>query len=165
MTCCQNALLQFFQNFIGKRQQSQGVCHCTAGFSYPLCCLFLGQTVFLDQCLISKGFFHHIQILPLEIFNQRQFHGFAVVCFDDHYRDIRKACHPGCPPAAFACNDLIIPAGHFPHRQGLDHTVNGNGICQSLQLFLIKFPSRLFRIGFHLINRQFPVGTLFHWFF
>ena len=37
--------------------------------------------------------------------------------------------------------------------------MDGNGICQSLELFLVKFPTGLVGIGFDFVNRQFPVSA------
>ena len=100
-------------------QQPHGVGDSGAGFSHLPGHFLLGQAEFLHQGLVALGLLHGIQILPLEIFDQTQLHGLAVVGLDDDDRDLVQTCLPGGPPAALAGDDLIIPGGLSPDIDGL----------------------------------------------
>ena len=126
----QLSLAQLLQHLGAKAQQPQGVGNGRAGFSHLLGGVLLGQAVFLNQCLIAQCFFHRVQILPLKVFDQRQLHGFPVIRLNDHCRDITQVCQPGCPPAPFTGDDLIVTVGQLPDGQRLNHSVYRDGIGQ-----------------------------------
>jgi len=103
---------------------------------------------------LPTRFFNRVQVLPLQIFDQRQLHSLLVVGFHDNYGYLVQACQTGSPPAAFACNDLVIPIGHFPNGQGLNNAMLPDGLCQCLQLLIVKIPAGLVGIGFDFMKRQ-----------
>ena len=132
MTGGERSLPEHFQDFLGQCQKPQGIGNGGTGLPYPLGCIILGQTVLLHQGVIAQGFFHRVQILTLEVFNQRQLLDLPVVCFHDDGGNLAEICNSGCPPAPFTGDDLVVACGHFPDGQGLDHTMLCDGICQCL---------------------------------
>ena len=52
-------------------QQPQSICHGGTGLPYPTGGFLLRQAVFLHQALIALGLLHGVEVLPLQIFNQR----------------------------------------------------------------------------------------------
>ena len=58
-----------------------------------------------------------------------------------------------------ARDDLVVAVGHFPHRQGLNDAVDGNGIRQSLELRFIEVLPGLIRVGLYLVDGQKLVGA------
>ena len=142
-------------------QQPQSVRHSGAGLPYPAGGFLLGQAVFVHQRLIPQRFFQGIQILTLQILDQRQLHGLLVVGLDDYRGYVAQVRHPGGTPAPLTGNDLIVAVGHFPHRQGLNDAVNGDGIRQRLQFFLVEVLPGLIGVGFYLVDRQQLVCAFF----
>ena len=160
VSCGQLAALKHFQDLRGQVQQPKCVGHGGPGFSHPLCRLFLGHGIILHQRLIAQGFFHRVQVLPLQVLNQGQFHGFLVVGLDDHGGDLRQVRHPCGPPAALAGDDLIIAVAALAHGQGLDNAVLPDGRCQVLQSLRVKFPPGLVRVRLNFVNGQYLVRPL-----
>ena len=105
--------------------------------------------------MVSQGFFHRVQVLPLEIFNQRQLHSLPVIRLHHQGRNFGESSQPGRSPAPLSGNDLIVLGlGKLPHRQGLQNAMHRNGVGQGLELFLIKIPAGLIRIGLHPLQRR-----------
>ena len=61
--------------------------------------LFLGQST--GQLTETHGLFHRVQILPLQILDQGQFHGLLVGNLTDDHRHLGQTGHPGGAPAPF----------------------------------------------------------------
>ena len=74
----QFAFLNPFGYRLRQCQQPQAVGNGWTGFSDDLGNFFLGHLVFVHQRPVTQRLFHRIQVLPLQIFDQRQFHGFVV---------------------------------------------------------------------------------------
>ena len=134
----------------GKGKQPQGVGHGGAGFAHLLGHLLLRQAVLLHEHTVASGFFHGVQVLPLEVFDQAQLHDLAVVRLDNDDRDLAEARQLGGPPAPFPGNDLIITGGEAAHGQRLDHPVLPDGIGQVGQRLVVKAFPGLFEPGLHL---------------
>ena len=133
-------------------QQPQGIGHRRARLSHPPGGLLLGQAVVLQQAVIALRLLHRVEILALEIFNERQLHGLPVIGLYYQSRNLRQSCHSGRPPAPLSGDDLVIAGmGHLPHRQGLQNAMFPNGVRQSLKLFFIEIPTGLVRIGLYLL--------------
>ena len=142
-------------------QQPQSICHGGTGLPYPTGGFLLRQAVLVHQCLIPQRFFQRVQILTLQVLNQRQLHGLFVVGFDDDCGHVAQVCHPRGTPAPLTGDDLIVAVGHFPHRQGLNDAVDGDGVRQRLQFFLVKVLPGLIGVGFYLVNRQQLIRAFF----
>ena len=84
--------------------------------------------VLLDQNPIANGLFNGVQILTLQVFDHGQLGCGLVVRLNDGDGNLPQACQTGGAPAALTGDDLIVTAVQFPDCQGLDHTVDSNGI-------------------------------------
>ena len=74
--------LPFFNglfHFLIQGQQAQRVRDVTAAFPQHLTETFLSVTVNFRHFTVSRGFFHGVEILTLDIFNQPHFGGFFVI--------------------------------------------------------------------------------------
>ena len=165
MASGEQAFANHFQNIGTQSQKTKGIGHSRTGFAYLLGGILLGQAVFLHQGLVTQGFFHGVQVLALEIFNQCQLHGLFIIGFDDHSRNLPQVCQSCGTPAAFTGDDLVITAGGFPDGQGLDHTVDPDGFRQGGQFLFVKVLTGLVGVGFYLVNGKHLVGALFNGFF
>ena len=161
MTGGDGTAAEHFQNLVTETQQTQGVCYGGTGLAHLSGGLFLGHVIVVDQSLISQGFFHRVQILTLQVFNQGQLRGFFVIRFDDDNRNFGQSRNSGGTPPALAGDDLIITAGQLPYRQRLDDAVDSDGICQGLEFFFVKILTGLFRVGFYLVQGNQTVAVLF----
>ena len=148
------------QYLLVQGQQTQGVGHGRTGLAHPLGSLLLGQAEIIHQGLVAQGFFHAVQVLPLQVFNQRQLLGGFVICLDDKGGNLSKSCQAGGAPAAFPRNNLIIPVAGFPDGEGLNHAMNADGFCQRLQLLLIKILTGLVGVWLHPVQGQLLKGAV-----
>ena len=153
MSRCQQAFPELVQNRLAQTQQPQSVGHGGPGFSHPGRRLFLGHAVFPDQRIVAHGFFHRVQVGALEIFDEGQLHGLFVVRLYYHHRHLCQLCQAGCPPTALAGDDLVVAVGHFPYSQGLNDAMGPDGLGQFFQLFRVKVPPGLIRIGLNFVQR------------
>lgn len=62
---------------------------------------FLRHPKTVNQHIVAFGFFNWIQILTLQVFNQRQFHDLAVGRLNDHGRNFGQS-HAAAPRASGA---------------------------------------------------------------
>ena len=113
----------------GQRQKPQGVGHSGPGTAHPMGGLLLGEAQLLGQPAVTLGFFHGVQVLPLEVFNQCQSISGVLIHVQHDGRDLVEARQTAGPPAPLAGDDLIsIPC--FAQGDGGDNTVFPNGLGQ-----------------------------------
>ena len=149
--------LPFFQHICDgllQRQQPQGVGHGGAALAHGLAHGLLGQAEVLHQGLEAPGLLHGVQVLPLQVFHQRQLLGLPVVGLDDAHGHFLQSSQPGSPPAPLAGDDLIVAGIQLPHGDGLQKSVLSDGIGQFLQCWLVKACPGLSRPGLHLADGQ-----------
>ena len=90
-----------------KLQQSHRVCHGRPAFPDTSGDIFLTQGEFFHQPLIRLRFLDRVQVLSLDILNQRDFHGFLIREFPyDHRNFFQSGCFGGSPPS-FTGNNLV----------------------------------------------------------
>ena len=101
----------------------------------------------------APGFFHKVQILPLEIFHHGGHAGFLVGHVHHDAGDLGKPRHLRRPEPPLPGNELVgIP--HPPHRQGLEHPMLADGFGQLLQCLLPEDFPRLGGVGADGTGRQ-----------
>ena len=69
-------------------QQPQCICYRRTRLDHALRNLLLRQSKLLHQTLITFGFFDRVQVLPLQIFDQRQLHDLVFLGLKHHRRNI-----------------------------------------------------------------------------
>ena len=137
----------------GKAQQTQGVGHGGTGTAHAAGGLLLGQTVALHQRLVALGLLDGVQVLALQVFDQRQLGGELFVGLDDADGNLLQTRQPGGAPAALAGDDLIIAVVDLPDRDGLDQPVLPDGFGQLLGRFRVKeISARLILRGSTLVR-------------
>ena len=104
--------------------------------------LFLTMAIVVDQPAIGFPLFPGIELFALNIFNQSNFKRRAIIKLFNDYRDLVEFCALRGAPAAFASNNLILPA-QIPHDDRLKDAQRGYGARQFIQRILIKIAPRL----------------------
>ena len=150
----QDALLQKAHHLGGQGQEPQGVGDGWPGFAHLLGHLLLGQAVFLHQGLIALGFLHRVQVLPLKVFNEADFHNFFIVRLDDDHGNLTEACVFRGPPAAFSGDDLVVAGGQTADGKGLDDSMDTDGVSQLCQGFRVEALPGLIQTRLHLGDGQ-----------
>ena len=74
-----------------------------------LCQLFLGMTKTVDQLTIGQSLFDRVQVFALDILDNRNFQHFNIVKFPDHNGNFMQSSDLRGAPAAFACNNFVLP--------------------------------------------------------
>ena len=133
----------------GQGQQTQRIRHGGTRDAHPLGGLLLGQTQLLGQTAVAFGLFHWVQVLSLQVFNERQRVGGLLVHVQHDGRDLVEACQTAGTPAAFTGDNLIsIPC--FPQGNGGNNAVFPDALGQILQRRRVKILSGLPGVGLDL---------------
>ena len=77
---------------VGEREQSQRVGDRGAALAEPSRELFLREPVLVDEMLKAGGLFERIEVLALQILDDRKLEGLAVVARADDRRESSAAC-------------------------------------------------------------------------
>ena len=75
----------------------------------------------LNEIAIARRFFNGIQVLPLNVFDDREFDEFFIGQITHDNRHTVQAGFQRCPPTPFACDDfeIAIAAWIRPHDDRL----------------------------------------------
>ena len=84
----------------------------------------------LHQAAVALRLLQRGQVLPLQVFNQRQLPHLLVVGLYHNSRNLTEPGQPAGAPAPLAGNDLVHPAGQAAHHHRLQHAVLPDGIRQ-----------------------------------
>ena len=153
MTNTQLSVADRFPDGFGQFQEAQGVGHDSPGFADPFGDVFLGELELGGQMGISDGFLDRIEVFPLEILDQGEFHYLAVGGFPDHDRGLGESGLLGGAPTAFPGNQFkSLGAGSDDQR--LDDALFPNGVRQFLQGLGQEVFTRLKRAGMDAAQRE-----------
>ena len=150
MTGGEAAFLQKQVDGVGQGQQPEGVGHGGPGLAHPLGHLILGESILVHQDFIAVGFFDGVQVLPLEVFNEAQFHDGAVIGLDDDGGHLMEPGQLGRPPAAFPGDDLIVAGREAADGERLDDAMGADGVGQIGQALVVKAFAWLLETGLYL---------------
>ncbi len=104
--------------------------------------------------MVPSGFFHGIEILPLEVLDHSQLRGLPVGELPNDSGHLFQSRHPGGTPAPFPRHQLIPAAGQRPYQQGLQHAVLSDGGGQVAQRSLVELLAGLIPVGLDLQQTQ-----------
>jgi hypothetical protein len=146
------ALRQGLLDFVWEPQEPQGVGDGAALLSDHLRQPFLRVAELLDQALKRRGFFKRIEILPMQIFDQRHLDGLLVVeRLDDRWNFLQSNSLCRSPPS-LSGDQLIDPVGDRAHDHRLDHAQMLDGRFELFQRALVDRLARLVSAGLDLIH-------------
>ena len=150
----QPAVLHRLAHALIQREQAHGVGDGGARLADRRGGVLLRHVIGLNERFVALGLFNGVQILALQVFNERQLHCLAVVRLDDDGGHLRQTGKPRSPPAAFAGNDLIVARGELAHGQGLNDAVFADGVRQIGERGVVKMLARLTGAALHLRNGE-----------
>ena len=146
--------LHHLQHRLRQIEQTQCIGNRRSGFSDPFGYLLLCHVVPLHQQLVPAGFLDCVEVLPLQVFNQRNLHRLFFIHLTDDDRNLLQARHPAGSPASFSCYQLIDAARQRTDQQRLQYAVLTDGICQFVERFLIEHLTRLLSVWLDLAQAQ-----------
>ena len=129
-----------------KIEQSQQVSDVAARLVDELADIVLGMAVPVDQLAIALGLLDRVQILALDILDQRDLRRRRLVDLADDRRDRVQPRPLRRAPAALAGDDLK-PVAVGPQQDRLEHPALGDRIGQLVDRFLAELDARLVGIG------------------
>ena len=142
-------------DLLRQRQQAQAVGDGAAAFTQLFGSRFLRQAVLFNQLVAALGYLDGIQVLALQVFDQRQGCGLFVRYILDDDRHLIQPGQPGGTPAALARNDDVAGAQLFgAYSNGLQQAVFGNAVGQLVQRIVIELLAGLRGVWFDLPQRQ-----------
>lgn len=158
MACGEAAVFDHFADWIFEAQKAEGVCDGYTLLARALGGFFLREMKFLHQAVESLRLLDGIQVFALEVFDERDFHGFLVgniVNDDGNAVHGDKLCGA---PAAFASEELIS-CGTFANDERLDDAGAANRLRQFIKSGLGETCTRLVRTGVDEINVDLKDGS------
>ena len=143
-------------DFLGKLQKAKCVCDRRARLYDALRDLLLRQAVVAHELLVAFGFLDRVEVLPLQILDERKLHDLALARFNDHRRDLVEAGLPGRAPSPLARDNLIC-AVFFTraHRNRCDDAVQADAFRQLVKRLLREYLPRLIGVWFDAADRDF----------
>ena len=101
------ALFQQLLHLVRELHQPQQIAHRRARAPHGLGCGLMREPEFLDEPRQRARLFQRIQVLALDVFDERHGEGGLVRHVADDHRYLGEAGHLGRAPAALAGNDLV----------------------------------------------------------
>jgi len=147
-------VLDELQDLLRQRQQPRRIGDGGARLAHALRHIILRHAVHVLQGAVAFGLFDGVQVLALQVFDQRHLHGALLVGREDAHRHLLEPGHTAGAPAALARDDLIKAAVKRPHRDRLDEPVGTDGLGEQLQRLGIKALARLVGARLDLFDRQ-----------
>ena len=95
-----------------------------------------------------------VQILPLQVLDQRQLHHRAVVGLEDQHRHLGESGLPRGTPAALTGDDLVVAVARGADGQRLDDAVLADRFRKLGKLLLVEILTRLQRIRLYALDWQ-----------
>ena len=128
----------------GESVQAENLSDGGTGFAYSPGKVFMGVVVVRCQALEGFRFLDRCQVLPLQIFDKRDFLGIA---FGQYGWDSFESGHPCRPVPPFPGNKPDFVICIFPDKDRLQHPIFFDGFTQVGEGLLNEMLSRLVRIG------------------
>ena len=116
----------------------------------------LRMTMPLDQLAIPFCFFERVEVLPLDILDQRELGRGQFIDLTDNRRNAVQPCPLRCPPAALAGDDHVIVARR-PKQDRLKNPAFANRIGEFVERIFIELDARL--PGIRLDARNFDFSN------
>ena len=139
----------------GQLKQTQRIGDRRARLDDALRDLLLRQAIVAHQLLIALRFLDRVEVLPLQILDERKLHNLALARLDDHRRDFIQTGLPRGTPSPLACDDLII-AFLFTraHRDRRNDAVQTDAFRELVERLLREYLPRLAGVRFDAADRD-----------
>ena len=132
-------------------QKAHGVGDSRSALGNAVRHLILLQVKLCQKALVCQRFFNRIQVLSLDVLDQRDLHDLLLGQLLDNDRNFLDTGLLRCTPTPLTGDDLIIIVSLLDQKR-LQYAKLLNGFRQIIQRILIKFLSRLVAVRLHLRN-------------
>ena len=106
--------------------------------------------------LVGTRLFNRVEILALDILDQRDRHDLPLIEIADDGRNFMKLRALRCAPAAFACDQLVAPLStQGTHDNRLDNATLSDRTREFVQRVVVKDLPRLIGQRFDMRDRNF----------
>src|SRR5690606_21171496 len=116
--------------------------------------LRVGQVELVDQALQRLRFLQRVEVLALDVLDQRHRDHGAVVDLAHHYRDLAQPGQARGAPAALASDDLVVAAAQVADHDRLDHALRADRLGQLGELGVVHGLARLVAARRQRVDRQ-----------
>jgi hypothetical protein len=124
-------------------QKAQQVGHCHSRFADGIRHLLLRQFKLFLQAQQRVGFLERVEILALDVLDQRHRDRAVIGDIFDDDRDAVETCHLAGTPTPFTGDDLVTTGRPGPDDDRLHHPLSPNRRGQFLQTRVVDVPPRL----------------------
>jgi shikimate kinase len=139
----------------GKVQQPERIADVGAGAANLLGQLFMRSAEIVEQLLVRRRLFEGIQLLAMQVLQQRVPQHVVVVRLPDDGRDVLQARPLRSAPAALTHDEFVASAAEATHHDRLQQPHFGNGSGEFVQRVFVKGTPWLPRIRRNRVNRDF----------
>jgi hypothetical protein len=119
--------------------------------------LLVGGAELVQQLLVGRGLLERVELLAVQVLQQRVAQHVVVGGLADDGRDRLQARLPTGPPAPLAHDELValaaVVVGQLPHDDGLEQPDLADGHDQLGQRLLVEVGARLQRVGRDAVDR------------
>ena len=105
--------------------------------------LVVGEAEVLDELLVGGGLLERVEVVAVEVLDQRLLERGGVVGLADERRDGLEADPPGRPPAALARDQLVLVVADRAHQHRLEHADLADRVGERAERLLVEVVPRL----------------------
>jgi hypothetical protein len=128
-----DAILQeLIPDFQGKLQKAKGVGDGRSILTNPFAQVVLTDMKLFDQMLEGLRFLDRVEVLPLQVFDERDFKSLSPFRLFHQYRNFSESGLLSGSPATFPYNQFITLVGPSD-EEGFENPFLSNGLCQFLE--------------------------------
>jgi hypothetical protein len=138
-----------------QREQTQRVGNGGARLAQPLRNLFLREIVRFDQLRHAGGFFERIEIVALQILDNRNFQTLQVGTRPHDRGNAGPLQHRAGAPAAFS-RDELVPLAALAHENRHEHAMLDDRGLEFVHGRRVEVFARLMRVRTHSLYRNLP---------
>ena len=127
-------------------EQAQGIGDMRPGPAEPTGQLLVGGPEVIEKLLVSRGLLERVELLPVQVLQQRVAEHVVVLRAADDRRDVREPGLLARPPAPFAHDDLEVPRHDRPDDYGLEQADDPNRLGEFFQRLGVEYLAGLTRV-------------------
>jgi hypothetical protein len=133
-------------------EQTQRIGHGGAVLADALGQVLLREAVLVEQSLVRLRFLDWIQVLALQVLDERQCEGLARGGVAHHHRNLLEPGTLGSPPAPLTRNDRVATSIALPDQKRLQKTIPPDRLDELHERRFVEVASRLIGRGMHFLN-------------
>jgi hypothetical protein len=119
--------------------------------------ILVTEVQFLCQALEGQGGLNRIEILALDVLDERDFEEAVILDFANYHRDGLQLGELGRSPSALS-GDKLVSVAQAAYHDRLNDAVCSDGLGEFVQALLMEGPAGLQRVGLDLVGAK-----LCHW--